>query len=912
MNNASAINIVKSCLCDFNLSGTEIGRFFSLKKLAACGFEQVLKLPMSLKVMLESLLRHYDNDIVTIEHILDLINWVPGRGTANEIPFFVSRVILQDYSGLPLLNDMSAMRMVVTELGKSALMINPMVPTCLVIDHSIEAYYTRRKDALQLNMNIELQQNSERYEFLKWAATAFKNLEIIPPGSGIIHQINLEYLAKGISHDSFFTYYPETIIGTDSHTTMSNGLGIVGWGVGGIEASSAMLGIPMFLTVPDVVGVHLTGELKSGVTTTDLVLTITEILRKAKVTGKIIEYFGCGVSSLTAQERATIANMAPEYGAMMGLFPVDEKTIQYYKETGRKDDSILEILNYYKAQEWFGVPELGDSNYGSIIEIDLLTICSSIAGPKRPQDRINLSYAKSAFEEILTRSEANDGYGYPPCALKETFKLYDRDETLSHGDIIIAAITSCTNTSNPYLLITAGLLAKNAYQRGLRVKPHITTSLSPGSKTVIAYLEKSGLLEYLEKLGFFLTGYGCSTCVGNVGKLDSELEKLIKENNLVVTSVLSGNRNFESRIHPSVRANFLMSPPLVIAFAIAGTIKIDLLENSLGLDLSGKPVFLKDIWPSAAEIEENLCYSKDPKIYRDTYNSVKTSNPSWNFMCTKKHDLYYSSPSSNFIINPPFFEDFSVNPPRLEDILNARILLILGDSITTDHISPVGKIEESSPAGQYLLEQGVLPRDFGNYGVRRGNHEVMLRGIFSNARLKNKMLDNIEGAYTINGLTKQKSSIYETAVEYKNAGISSVIFAGEEYGCGSARDWAAKGLKLLGVKVVIANSFERIHRSNLVGMGILPCQLKDHLKIEQLELSGMESIDILGIKSIAYKKELTLIIKSPIKDNVKTISIIPQLENKIELEYIYHGGVMPYVLRNLIMKQESIENENYK
>ncbi|MES2204036.1 MAG: aconitate hydratase AcnA [Pseudomonadota bacterium] len=900
------VDIVKNCLSHFKLSDNQLGKFFSIKKLADQGFERVMKLPMSLKIILESLIRNYDDNIVTAEHILSLINWVPGENASGEIPFFVARIILQDYSGLPLLNDMSAMRDALEKLNKSPLLVNPVIPTSLVIDHTTETNHTGKKNALQLNMEIEFYNNQERYQFFKWAATAFNNLKIIPPGSGIIHQINLEYLVKGIFSNSAGVFYPDTLVGTDSHTTMSNGIGIVGWGVGGIEAETAMLGAPILLAIPDVVGVHLSGQLNAGVTATDLTLTITEILRKANIEGKIVEYFGSGVTTLTAQERATIANMAPDYGAMMGLFPIDERTIQYYYETGREPDAVVNIHNYYNAQMLFGVPQLGDCNYGRVINIHLNDIRSSIAGPKRPQDRINLECAKSAFDAILIKSKAEDGYGYPDTALNHLIKFNNHGETVAHGDIIIAAITSCTNTSNPYLLMTAGLLAKKACQKGLRVKSHIKTSLAPGSKAVTEYLEKAGLLEYLERLGFFLAGYGCTTCVGNVGEINQDFEKVVKDHNLVVSSVLSGNRNFEARIHSSVRANFLMSPPLVIAFSIAGTIRINLLEEALGVDQAGLPVFLKDIWPSSSEIEQALQSAMDPSIYQQVYHSITQGDINWKNISTQHNaQPCYAKPNSSFITKPPFFENFSIQPTPLSDIYNARALLILGDSITTDHISPVGKIDLTSPSGQYLLAQGVLPQDLGNYGARRGNHEVMLRGTFANVRLRNKILHDVEGAYTINMLTNQQASIYETAMEYQKSGIASIVFAGTEYGSGSARDWAAKGTQLLGIKVVIANSFERIHRSNLVGMGIIPCQLKNGMKVEDLKLTGFEKFDILGIETLKEKRELSLLIKGQHSNNTQTLPLVPRLDNDFELAYIYHGGIMLYTLRELLSKNEA-------
>ncbi len=895
------MNDAFNCMSEFKATSSgEMGKFFSLPLLEKNGLGNISRLPVSLRIILESALRNYDGKKITKEHIHHLANWEAKGKRVNEIPFVVARIVLQDYTGVPLLADLAAMRGTVKGMGINPEVIEPLVPVSLVIDHSVQTNYTRKHNALALNMELEFSRNQERYKFMKWGASAFNKLEVVPPGVGIVHQVNLEYLSKGVFADKNNVYYPDTVVGTDSHTTMVNGIGVVGWGVGGIEAEAGMLGQPIYFLTPDVVGFHLRGKLREGVTATDLVLTLTEILRKAKVVGKIVEYFGEGAKHLTAQDRATIANMAPDYGATMGFFPVDEMTIAYYEQTGRTKDEVEKIKNYFEAQKLFGIPQDGECDYTQVIELDLDKVLPSVSGPKRPQDRINLPELKETFEKLLRESVANNGYSLDEEKINAKAPVVGQETEVAHGDVLIAGITSCTNTSNPSVLVAAGILAKKACEKGLTVKPYIKTSLTPGSRVVTEYLKKAGLLDSLEKIGFDVAGYGCATCIGNVGDLDEAIEHTVTKNKMIVSAVLSGNRNFEARIHSNIRANFLMSPPLVVAFALAGTVRINMDKDPLGTDTEGNPVFLKDIWPTSKEIEDALLYAKDSKTYKELYGNLNKNNILWEKIPSTDLAIYQWDGDSTYVAEPPFFDGFSMHPEKVDNILNARALAILGDSITTDHISPAGSISPKSPAGEYLQHHGISPVDFNSFGARRGHHEVMMRGTFSNVRIKNRMVPDIEGGYTLCKYNNEVMSIYDAAMLYQKNNIPTIIFAGEEYGTGSSRDWAAKGTQLLGVKAVVAKSFERIHRSNLIGMGVLPCQFKEGESVESLKLTGSEIFDILGLEKLDVNKEVTLVIKSDEGQILRKIPLILRLDTEIEIDYFNQGGILPYVLRQII------------
>lgn len=890
-----------NCLSEFKLNHAgKLGKFFSLPLLEKNCSTNISRLPVSLRIILESALRNYDGKKITKEHIQSIIDWKANAKRDNEIPFVVARIILQDYTGVPLLADLAAMRGVVKKMGINPDVIEPLVPVSLVIDHSVQTNYTRQESALTLNMQLEFQRNQERYKFMKWGASAFNKLEVVPPGVGIVHQVNLEYLSKGVFSNENNVYYPDTVVGTDSHTTMINGIGIVGWGVGGIEAEAGMLGQPIYFLTPDVVGFHLHGKLRDGVTATDLVLTLTEILRKAKVVGKIVEYFGEGAKCLSAQDRATIANMAPDYGATMGFFPVDEKTIAYYEQTGRTKDEVEKIKNYFEAQKLFGISNNGECDYTQVIELDLNTVFPCVSGPKRPQDRINLSELKTTFEKLLSEPIVNNGYNLSALEIGENASVLNQETKVSHGDILIAGITSCTNTSNPSVLVAAGILAKKACEKGLTVKPYIKTSLTPGSRVVTEYLKNAGLLDSLEKIGFSVAGYGCTTCIGNVGDLDKDIENSVVKNKMIVSAVLSGNRNFEARIHSNIRANFLMSPPLVVAFAIAGTVRINMDKDPLGHDKNGNSVFLKDIWPTSKEIEDALLFAKDSKNYKVLYENLNKDNKLWENIASTELAIYEWDANSTYVAEPPFFDEFSMHAKKTINILNARALAILGDSITTDHISPAGSINAKSPAGEYLQNHGVSPKDFNSFGARRGHHEVMLRGTFSNVRIKNKMVPDIEGGYTYCKKNNEVMSIYDAAMLYQKNNIPTIIFAGEEYGTGSSRDWAAKGTQLLGVKAVVAKSFERIHRSNLIGMGVLPCQFKNDQDANSLNITGDEVFDILGLEKLDVNKEIILVIKNNQGHDTHEVPLILRLDTEIEIDYFNQGGILPYVLRQII------------
>ncbi|MGD9953092.1 MAG: aconitate hydratase AcnA [Burkholderiales bacterium] len=873
------------------------GKLYSLPQLGKALGIDVSRLPVSLRIVLESVLRNCDGRKVTEAHVRQLAGWQPNAPRTEEIPFVLARIVLQDFTGVPLLCDLAAMRGVAKKMGRDPKVIEPLVPVDLVVDHSVQIDHYGTKNALDLNMRLEFRRNEERYQFMKWGMQAFDTFKVVPPGIGIVHQVNLEYLARGVHRTKDGVCYPDTLVGTDSHTTMINGIGVVGWGVGGIEAEAGMLGQPMYFLTPDVVGVNLTGKLHPAVTATDLVLTITEMLRKAKVVGKFVEFFGEGTASLAVTDRATIANMAPEYGATMGFFPVDAKTLEYFRGTGRTDAEIGAFEAYFKAQGLFGVPKQGEIGYSQTLALDLGTVMPSLAGPKRPQDRIELDRVKSTFTSLWSRPVAENGFARKPEDLARPHRTADGIE-LRNGDVLIAAITSCTNTSNPGVLLAAGLLAKKAVELGLSVKPHVKTSLAPGSRVVTEYLTKAGLLPYLEKLGFSLAAYGCTTCIGNAGPLAPMIEETIVKNDLVAAAVLSGNRNFEARIHPNIRANFLASPPLVVAYAIAGTMLKDLRTEPLGKSKDGQDVYIGHIWPSAGEVKALMKLAMDAPTFRRLYANLGDANPLWKKISAPSGQVY-SWPASTYIAEPPFFQEFDMRPGSTGDVTGARILGIFGDSVTTDHISPAGSIKPTSPAGIYLQEHDVAVADFNSYGARRGNHEVMMRGTFANVRIKNLMMGGKEG-----GLTRfqgQEMPIYDAAMRYVAEGTPTVVFGGEEYGTGSSRDWAAKGTQLLGVKAVIARSFERIHRSNLVGMGVLPLQFTGSDSAQSLGLKGDETIDVLGLDDIRPQQTLTLVVTRA-DGSKQELKVKSRIDTAIEVDYYKHGGILPYVLRELISK----------
>jgi len=925
------------------------GKLYSLPALEKAGVGKVSQLPVSIRIVLESVLRNCDGKKITEEHVRQLANWKPNAKRTEEIPFVVSRIVLQDFTGVPLLADLAAMRSVAEVMFKDPKVIEPLVPVDLVVDHSVQIDHYGAKNALDLNMKLEFHRNKERYQFMKWGMQAFDTFKVVPPGIGIVHQVNLEYLARGV-HQKDGVYYPDTLVGTDSHTTMINGIGVVGWGVGGIEAEAGMLGQPVYFLTPDVVGVNLKGKLRWGVTATDLVLTITELLRKAKVVGKFVEFCGDGTAQLPVTDRATIANMAPEYGATMGFFPIDDKTVEFLRYTGRSDDEVAAFEAYYKAQGMFGMPKAGQVQYSQVLELDLSKVEPSLAGPKRPQDRIALGSVKKRFTELFSRPPAESGYSKPAAELAKRFvttldgdhprsgggtvaaeslrpgaaadvvEMVDNRPTpdtvvaspnaphskveIGHGDVLIAAITSCTNTSNPSVLVAAGLLAKKAVEKGLTVKKHIKTSLAPGSRVVTEYLKKAGLLPYLEKLGFYLSAYGCTTCIGNAGPLNPALEEAIVDNDLVCAAVLSGNRNFEARIHANIKANFLASPPLVVAYAIAGTMLKDLMTEPLGTGKDGKQVYIGDIWPQPQEVADALRFATDATTFRKLYKDLADATPLWKDVPSSSGEVY-NWPTSTYIAEPPFFKGFGMRPGAVQHIQGARALGIFGDSVTTDHISPAGAIKDTSPAGKYLVSNGVQKVDFNSYGARRGNHEVMMRGTFANVRIKNLMLPanadgtRVEGGWTLHQPGGEKMSIYDAAMRYIDDDIPTVVFGGEEYGTGSSRDWAAKGTQLLGVKAVIARSFERIHRSNLVGMGVLPLQFKGSDSAQSLGINGDETFDIAGLDNLKPQQDIKLVITR--KDGSrKEVTLLSRIDTAIEVDYFKHGGILPYVLRELL------------
>ena len=893
-------------LREFKFSGSKKAQLHSLPALQKSLGKNIDRLPISIRIVLESVLRNCDGKKVTEAHVRQLANWKPNAARTDEIPFVVARVVLQDFTGVPLLADLAAMRGVASKMGKNPKNIEPLVPVDLVVDHSVQIDHFREKNALDLNMKLEFQRNNERYQFMKWGMQAFDTFGVVPPGFGIVHQVNLEYLARGV-HQRDGVYYPDTLVGTDSHTTMINGIGVVGWGVGGIEAEAGMLGQPVYFLTPDVVGVNLTGVLREGVTATDLVLTITEMLRKEKVVGKFVEFFGEGTASLSLTDRATIANMAPEYGATMGFFPVDEATIDYFHGTGRTKAEIDAFEAYFKAQNLFGIPKVGDIDYSKVVKLNLTSVAPSLAGPKRPQDRIEIGHVKSTFRDLFAKPVPDNGFNKKADDLDAEYTNAD-GVPLKNGDVLIAAITSCTNTSNPSVLLAAGLLAKKAVAAGLTVAPHIKTSLAPGSRVVTKYLESAGLLSHLEQLGFGVTAYGCTTCIGNAGDLTPAMNEAIVKNDVVAAAVLSGNRNFEARIHPNIRANFLASPPLVVAYAIAGNVTIDLMTEPLGKGKNGRDIFIGDIWPTSAEINKLMKYAMNAKTFKENYADVKGApGKLWEDIRGVAEGEVYNWPKSTYIAEPPFFNDFEMQPKAAATrITGARALGVFGDSITTDHISPAGSIKDSSPAGKWLLANGVLKADFNSYGSRRGNHEIMMRGTFANVRIKNLMIpampdgSRVEGGLTIHQPTGQELSIYDAAMKYVADDVPTMIFAGEEYGTGSSRDWAAKGTQLLGVKVVVARSFERIHRSNLVGMGVLPLQFVGNDSVSSLGITGNERFDLLGLENdIKPQQEVTLVIH---RENGQSqhVKLLLRIDTPIEVDYYHHGGILPFVLRQLL------------
>jgi len=892
-------------LKDLKLKSGKAGSFYSLPALAKT-FPNVKRLPVSIRIVLEAVLRNVDGKKVTEQHVEQLANWRPVDKRTDEIPFIVARVVLQDFTGVPLLADLAAMRSVASKMGKDPKRIEPLVPVDLVVDHSVMIDHYGTPDSLDLNMKLEFQRNAERYQFMKWGMQAFDTFKVVPPGIGIVHQVNLEYLARGVhaKKDGKQTvYYPDTLVGTDSHTTMINGIGVVGWGVGGIEAEAGMLGQPVYFLTPDVVGVHLKGRLREGVTATDLVLRITEMLRREKVVGKFVEFFGEGTASLALPDRATIANMAPEYGATMGFFPVDDKTIDYFEGSGRTKTEIEAFEAYFKAQGLYGVPKAGELDYSKVVELDLSSVAPSLAGPKRPQDRIEIGHVKSTFAELFAKPVADNGFAKAPADLEREYKTAS-GLPIHNGDVLIAAITSCTNTSNPGVLLAAGLLAKKAVARGLKVSPHIKTSLAPGSRVVTEYLEKSKLLEPLAKLGFAVAAYGCTTCIGNAGDLTPEINEAIVANDMVCAAVLSGNRNFEARIHPNLRANFLASPPLVVAYAIVGNMTVDLMTEPLGKDQKGRDVFLGDIWPTSDEIHALMKHAMDAKTFKRLYGNLTKDHVLWNKVPSSDGQVY-DWPKSTYIAEPPFFGGFEMKPTAAGSIKGARALGLFGDSITTDHISPAGSIKEQSPAGKFLLENGVIKADFNSYGARRGNHDVMMRGTFANVRIKNLMVPpkadgaREEGGVTVYQPSGEKMYIYDAAMKYVAAGVPTVVFGGEEYGTGSSRDWAAKGTQLLGVRAVVARSFERIHRSNLIGMGVLALQFKGNDSWESLGIKGDESFDIEFPAEMVPQQDITMTITGR-DGKSRKVTLLSRIDTPIEVDYFRHGGILPFVLRELM------------
>src|SRR5947208_399055 len=942
-------------LQEFDLGNGHQGSFYSLRALEKAGVGPISRLPVSIRLVLESVLRNCDGNKVPKENVRELAQWQARAERTAEIPFVVARIVLQDFTGVPLLVDLAAMRAAVARMGKNPKIIEPLVPVDLVVDHSVQVDFAGTPDALQRNLDMEFRRNRERYQFLKWGMQAFDTFKVVPPGIGIVHQVNLEYLAKGVLSSPSTTnsqpsalFYPDTLVGTDSHTTMINGLGIVGWGVGGIEAEAGMLGQPVYFLTPDVVGVHLVGELCEGVTATDLALTVTQMLRQAKVVGKFVEFYGPGAAALPVVDRATIANMAPEYGATMGFFPIDGECVNYLRATGRSEEQCRLYENYYRAQGILGMPKRSDTRYSTDVELDLGSVVPSVAGPKRPQDRIELPKLKQEFLAAFTRPVTENGFGKKPEDLKtmarvntakEVHPLIDhtyghrklgvdpsesemRDQhpapdtpeqvppsafpkaesEIHHGSVLIAAITSCTNTSNPSVMLAAGVLAKKAVERGLRVNPVVKASLAPGSRVVSDYLISTGLQPYLDQLGFSLVGYGCTTCIGNSGPLASPIEDAINKYDLIAASVLSGNRNFEARVHQSIKANFLMSPPLVVAFALAGRVDIDLSSEPLGMGKDGQPAYLRDLWPTMKEVRGLMQSALKPEVFRRLYRDFAGQNPKWNEIPSSIGNTYEWDPDSTYIQEPPFFKNFSMQPCEIREIKGARALGIFGDSVTTDHISPAGSIKKTSPAGKYLMDHGVNVLDFNSYGSRRGNDRVMTRGPFAHVRIRNLMVPGSEGGVTRHMPEGTQMSIHDAAMKYQRDPVPLVVIAGQVDGAGSSRDWAAKGTALLGVKAVVAQSFERIHRSNLVGMGVLPLQFREGASALTLKLDGTETYDLAGLgPDLKPQQDLALSITRA-GGSVENIHVRCRIDTPIEIDYYRHGGILPYVLRQLVAK----------
>jgi aconitate hydratase len=940
------------------------GFLHSLPALEEQGLGKISRLPMSIRIVLESVLRNCDGKKVRRKDVETLANWNAKKPANEEIPFVVARIVLQDFTGVPLVVDLAAMRSAVKKLGGDPKIIEPLVPVDLVVDHSVQVDFFGSAQALRLNLEMEFKRNRERYQFLKWGQQAFKTFQLIPPGIGIVHQVNLEYLAKGVLSAKTENgklkaeiFYPDTLVGTDSHTTMINGLGVVGWGVGGIEAEAGMLGQPVYFLTPEVVGVNLTGKLGEGVTATDLVLHITQMLRAQKVVGKFVEFYGEGAASLPVPDRATIGNMSPEYGATMGFFPVDQESVNYLRATGRTDEQCAAFENYFRAQKMYGMPGKGDIDYSVDLALDLAEVQPGVAGPKRPQDRINLPALGETFRSLLQKPVKDGGYGKEGADLAEKHLVQlngspPRDEEMAstdkqdqgiesgdernkiemvanrptpdtarelknadgdpfqhgqsrigHGSVLIAAITSCTNTSNPSVMLAAGLLAKKAVERGLRIDPAVKTSLAPGSRVVTDYLNKTGLQTYLDQLGFNIVGYGCTTCIGNSGPLHPKIEKAISDFDLIAASVLSGNRNFEARVHQNIKANFLMSPPLVVAFALAGRVDVDLTNEPIGKDKDGKETFLRDLWPSLREIRDAMQSALTPEVFRKLYRDFADQNPKWNEIPSSTGEVYQWDEKSDYIHEPPFFQDFSMESGRIQEIRGARALGIFGDSVTTDHISPAGAIKATSPAGEYLKSRGIQPEDFNSYGSRRGNDLVMTRGTFANVRIKNLMAPGTEGGVTIHYPDGEQMAIFDAAMRYQKENVPLVILAGHEYGTGSSRDWAAKGTRLLGVKAVVAASYERIHRSNLVGMGVLPLQFLDGVTAQSLGLDGSQTFSIGGLSdAIQPGQQLTMEIRTK-NGQVRYLPVKVRIDTPIEVDYYKHGGILPFVLRQLLAHQ---------
>lgn len=880
--------------------------FYSLPALEEAGIGPVSKLPISIRLVLESVLRNCDGKRITEDDVKTLANWNAAAPSQSEIPFVVSRIVLQDFTGVPLLVDLAAMRSAVDDLGKDASMIEPLVPVDLVVDHSVQVDKAGTAQAFKENMAIEFQRNMERYEFLKWGQQAFETFQVVPPGIGIVHQVNLEYLAKVVHQrpvEGGALFYPDTLVGTDSHTTMINGLGVVGWGVGGIEAEAGMLGQPVYFLTPEVVGVELKGELKEGITATDLTLTITERLRALGVVGKFVEYFGEGARNLSLADRATIANMAPEYGATMGFFPVDDRSLDYLRESGRSEEQTQVIKSYCRAQGIFGIPDAGEIEYTKTLTIDLSEIESSVAGPKNPKERISVSHLKGSFNELYGKPVSDGGFGQPEDRRETKVSLNGSGE-IGHGSVLIAAITSCTNTSNPGVMLAAGLVAKKAVERGLSVPGYVKTSLGPGSRVVTDYLEETGLQTYLDKIGFNLVAYGCTTCIGNSGPLAPQIERAIKEGELVAASVLSGNRNFEARVHGSIKSNFLMSPPLVVAYALAGRVDIDLYNEPIGQGSDGSDVYLKDIWPSNEEVANAVRGGLKTEMFQKEYSDVANSNEEWTQIQSSTGDIYDWNPDSTYIHKPPFFDGFSMEVGTIQPVEGMRPLAILGDSVTTDHISPAGAFKPETPAGQFLQSKGVKHEDFNSYGSRRGNDLIMTRGTFANVRVKNQMADGKEGGFTKIMPEGEPATIFDAAQAYRERGVPLIVFSGIEYGTGSSRDWAAKGTNLLGVKVVVARSYERIHRSNLIGMGVLPLEFQDGDSAQSLGLDGSEVVSLPGLNDDLQPQQSLTAVISRANGETQEISLKVRVDTPIEVEYIRHGGILPFVLRDIIRSAE--------